>query len=131
MKISAKGQYAVRLMLEIAKATEPISISTIAKNQGISSKYLEQIASALIKSDLINSVRGKDGGYVLTKQPNQISIKEILDTTGDACNLAPCISGECTRKHNCNASTVWLSLGSLINNYLQSVTLQTLITTTN
>lgn len=131
MKISAKGQYAVRLMIEIAKSTEPISISTIAKNQGISSKYLEQIASALIKNNLINSVRGQSGGYVLTKQPNKISIKEILDTTGDACNLVPCTSGECERKHNCSAASVWLSLGSLINNYLESVTLQTLIATTN
>ncbi len=127
MKISAKGQYAVRLMVEIAKSNEVVSISCIAKNQNISPKYLEQIVSLLVKSNLLESERGFKGGYKLTKPANTISIKEILDTTGDSCNLAPCVEGKCERKEKCDAVAVWTTLGGLINNYLSSVTLKDLL----
>ena len=127
MKISTKGQYAVRLMVEVAKSSEPLSISQIAKNQDISPKYLEQIVSSLVKANLLESIRGQKGGYILTRPLNQISIKQILDTTGDACTLAPCVNGNCERKTKCNASTVWLTLGSLIDNYLDNITLQNLM----
>lgn len=127
MKISTKGQYAVRLMVEIAKSTDLISISNIARKQDISPKYLEQIVSLLVKNGLLESVRGHMGGYKLTKNADQINIKEILDTTGDACTLAPCMSGDCNRKKNCDAMQVWTTLGSLINNYLSDVTLKDLI----
>lgn len=127
MKISTKGQYAVRLMVEVAKSSEPLSVSQVAKNQNISPKYLEQIVSSLVKAELLESVRGQKGGYKLSRPSNEISIKQILDTTGDACVLAPCVSGNCERKHNCNASTVWLALGSLINNYLDNITLHSLM----
>ena len=128
MKISTKGQYAVRLMVEVAKSNEPISIASVAKMQDISPKYLEQIVSLLVKSNLLESVRGANGGYKLTKDASKINIKEILDTTGDACNLTPCISGDCERKHKCQAITVWVALGGLINNYLSGVTLEDLLT---
>ena len=127
MKISSKGQYAVRLMVEVAKSEDYVSISNIAKNQDISPKYLEQIVSLLVKNKLLESVRGHMGGYKLTKNSNQISIKEILDTTGDSCVLAPCVTGECNRKNKCHAMSVWTTLGGLINNYLEGVTLKDLI----
>lgn len=127
MKISTKGQYAVRLMVEVAKSPELVSIALVAKNQDISPKYLEQIVSLLVKNNLLESVRGNKGGYKLSKSPNKISIKEILDTTGDACSLAPCVGGECSRAKNCNASGVWQTLGGLINNYLDKVTLKDLL----
>ena len=127
MKISTKGQYAVRLMVEVAKSTELVSISLIAKNQNISPKYLEQIVSNLVKEELLESVRGQKGGYRLSRPASKISIKQILDTTGDSCSLAPCVHGECERKNKCNASTVWLALGTLINNYLDGITLKDLI----
>lgn len=123
MKISTKGQYAVRLMVEIAKSNEPLSVAQVAKKQNISPKYLEQIVSLLIKNELLESVRGQKGGYKLFSPPNKITLKQILDTTGDACTLAPCVKGECERKSTCNASGVWQTLGSLINNYLNSITL--------
>lgn len=131
MKISAKGQYAVRLMCEIAKSTEPLSVANVAKNQEISPKYLEQIVSSLVKNGLLESERGFRGGYKLTKPANKISIKSILDTTGDACNLAPCVSGSCERSAKCNAIGVWTTLGGLINNYLESVTLADLLNKNN
>lgn len=127
MKISTKGQYAVRLMVEVAKSNELVSVSSVAKNQEISPKYLEQIVSLLVKNNLLESVRGIKGGYKLSKPLDKISIKEILDTTGDTCTLAPCMQGECDRKHKCDAIGVWQTLGDLINNYLESVTLKDLL----
>lgn len=127
MKISAKGQYAVRLMLDVAKSENSISINSVAKAQGISSKYLEQIVSKLVKANLLESSRGSSGGYKLTKSPNEISVKDILEVTGDTCTLAPCVNGNCERKHICVAKNVWTKLGNLIDDYLDSVTLQTLI----
>lgn len=127
MKISTKGQYAVRLMVEIAKSKNLVSVSNVASKQEISPKYLEQIVSLLVKNNLLESVRGNKGGYKLSRNANKISIKEILDITGDACTLAPCLNGDCSRSHNCDAIGVWQTLGGLINTYLESVTLKDLI----
>ena len=127
MKISTKGQYAVRLMTEIAKSEENLSISTIAKSQEISPKYLEQIVAKLVKNNLLESSRGAMGGYKLTRDAREISIKQILDVTGDSCKLTPCLDGTCERKNKCDAVGVWSTLGELINGYLEKVTLQDLI----
>lgn len=127
MKISTKGQYAVRLMVEIAKSKNLVSVSNVASKQEISPKYLEQIVSLLVKNNLLESVRGNKGGYKLSRNANKISIKEILDITGDTCTLAPCLNGDCSRSHNCDAIGVWQTLGGLINTYLESVTLKDLI----
>ena len=127
MKISAKGQYAVRLMVEIAKSNEKISIANIAKSQDISPKYLEQIVSKLVKANLLESTRGHMGGYSLTKTAKEISVKQILETTGDTTELAPCLSGDCSRKCKCDTMGVWFTLNNLINDYLQNVTLQDLL----
>ncbi|MBQ7884640.1 MAG: Rrf2 family transcriptional regulator [Clostridia bacterium] len=127
MKISAKGQYAVRLMVDLAKAKQSVSLLSIAKNQEISTKYLEQIASKLVKSGLIEATRGALGGYSLCKSANQISIKDILETTGDTCQIAPCVNGVCARKGSCHASKVWGNLGKLIDDYLAKITLSDLI----
>lgn len=127
MKISTKGQYAVRLMAEIAKSEDLVSTSQISKTQEISQKYLEQIISLLVKNNLLESTRGHMGGYKLTKSAKEISIKEILDCTGDACELTPCMHGNCDRKNKCDAMGVWYSLSSLVNDYLEKISLEDLI----
>lgn len=127
MKISTKGQYAVRLMTDIAKSEGVVSIACIAKNQGISVKYLEQIVSLLVKSKLLESVRGHLGGYKLTKPAQDISIRDILTVTGDTCVLAPCVGGSCSRSASCYAKSVWNKLGSLIDDYLSKISLFDLI----
>ena len=114
-------------MVEIAKSEELVSISSIAKSQEISPKYLEQIVSKLVKSNLLESTRGHLGGYSLTRNANEISVKQILDTTGDTTELTPCLSGDCSRKHKCNAMGVWHTLNGLINDYLENITLQDLL----
>ena len=127
MKISTKGQYAVRLMVEIAKCEGYVPISTIAKNQELSVKYLEQIVSLLVKHNLLESERGHKGGYKLTKSPSEYSIKEILETTGDITGVVPCVKGDCKRRHICSTAGVWATLSTLIGNYLAGVSLQDLI----
>lgn len=127
MKISTKGQYAVRLMVDIAKSDKMLSLNSIAKNQDISIKYLEQIVAMLVKGKLLESSRGHLGGYKLTKSADSISIKDILEITGDTCSLAPCVNGSCERSNKCYAMSVWNNLGVLIDDYLNKISLQDLI----
>lgn len=128
MKISSKGRYAVRIMTEIAKSKEKcVSVSEIANNQNISIKYTEQIISKLVKSKLVESFRGTTGGYKLIKSPKDINIAQILSTTGDAPNLAPCINSNCNRKSECETIGCWETLNTLIYNYLSSITLQDIL----
>lgn len=127
MKISTKGQYAVRLMVDLAKSDNITPLNNIANNQEISVKYLEQIVSMLTKAKLLESSRGHTGGYKLTKSADQISIKDILQVTGDTCSLAPCVGGKCERSGKCYAMSVWNDLGELIDDYLSKITLQDLI----
>lgn len=127
MKISTKGQYAVRLMAEIAQSDGVVSISNIAKSQNISVKYLEQIVSLLTKAGLLEGSRGHMGGYKLSKSAKDISIKNILFTTGDTSSLAPCVKGSCERKGSCYAMSVWNNLGELIDDYLSKISLQDVI----
>ena len=127
MKISTKGQYAIRLMVDIAKSDSVVSISNVAKNQEISVKYLEQIVAMLVKAKLLESSRGHLGGYKITKLPKDISIKDILMVTGDTCSLAPCVGGNCARSNKCYAMSVWNDLGELIDDYLSKISLQDLL----
>ena len=126
MKISTKGQYAVRFMAELATSNNVVSLGAIAKNQGISVKYLEQIVSKLSKAGLIESSRGANGGYKLAKDSKIISIKDILDTTGDTSSVTPCVGGKCN-KAKCLARNVWTNLGEVIDNYLSGISLNDLI----
>ncbi len=130
MKISAKGRYAVETMVDIAKNGDNFSsVSEIAARQNISVKYLEQIISCLVKAKLVVSLRGANGGYILSKKPDQCSIAEILSATGDMPKLAPCLvsSSSCPKKNSCEAIGCWETLNSLIFNYLSNLTLQNLI----
>lgn len=128
MKISSRGRNAVRIMEDIAKHDEYVSIGDISKRQNISLKYCERIIAMLTKSKLLLSMRGANGGYKLAKQPNEISIFEILFSTGDQTKLAKCTIGtNCEKMEKCDAMQVWVKLDNLINDYLQSVTLEDLI----
>ncbi|MDD4211607.1 MAG: Rrf2 family transcriptional regulator [Clostridia bacterium] len=128
MKISAKGRYAVRIMVDIARnENDFVSISTIATRQGISIKYTEKIIACLLKKDMLKSMRGVNGGYKLTKQPKNYSIKEILEVTGDTPKLATCFEKECPHKNSCDTVGCWTTLTNLINDFLKNVTLQDLI----
>ena len=129
MKISAKGRYALRIMVDIATADkEYVSITEIANRQEISVKYLEQIIAKLLKANLLTSLRGSLGGYKLVKTPQEYSLEQILRVTGDLPQLAPCSnSGNCPRLAKCTTAGCYVALSGLIMDFLAKTTLQDLV----
>lgn len=133
MNITSKGRYALRVMLDLAQHTEDgyVSLKTVADRQGISMKYLELIVGSLKKNDLLDSTRGKEGGYRLKRPVEEYSVGEILRCLED--NLAPvaCIkdgSINCDRAVGCMTVPMWKELDDITNAYLDNVSLMDLIT---
>lgn len=132
MKISTKGRYALRMLLDLAEHREDgyIALKDIAKRQDISKKYLEQIVPILNRSDLLRTNRGNQGGYMLVKAPSQYTVGEILRLTEG--NFAPvaCVGKnpeECARSAECPTLPVWQGLYKVISEYLDGITLQDII----
>ena len=133
MKISSKGRYALRAMVDIATSNkEYVSLSEIAERQNISIKYLEKIVSGLTKANLLESLIGSLGGYKLTKAPKDYSVAEILSTTGDLPELAPCQKQkiQCPNKNQCSTIGCWEALTKIIFDYLNKITLLDVINKT-
>lgn len=131
MKISTKGRYALRLMLDLAlnNSGDYISIKSIAERQDISTKYLEQIISMLSHAGYVNSVRGSNGGYRLAKAPKEYTVGMILRLTEGDLSPVPCASNGtcCDRYENCVTVSVWEELNQKINEVVDSITLQDLV----
>ncbi|MGN0039170.1 MAG: RrF2 family transcriptional regulator [Coriobacteriales bacterium] len=132
MVISTKGRYALRLMLDIAMqdGSSPVPLHDIAERQGVSFKYLEQIVPPLSKAGFLKSVRGANGGYLLTKDPSEITTGDIL-RAGEG-NLAPvaCLASDevdCPRADLCVTLPFWRGLDDAITAYIDSVTLADLV----
>lgn len=133
MKISARGRYAVAVMVDVAKNDDEFaSVSEISARQGIPPKYLEQIINKLVKANLLISSRGTKGGYKLSKPTNKYSLAEILIVTGDMPKIAPCLLQEtpCPKLDSCDTIGIWETLNKLIYDYLQGLTLEDLINKT-
>ena len=133
MNITTKGRYALRVMLDLAQHADAgfVSLKVTAERQNVSLKYLEMIISHLKKAGLVESTRGKEGGYRLTRAPDQYTVLEILSSIED--NLAPvsCIqAGEirCDHAEACRTIPMWKELDEITNRYLSSVTLEDLLT---
>lgn len=133
MNVTSKGRYALRVMLDLAQHPQDgyISLKTIADRQDISMKYLEMIVGSLKKAELVDSTRGKDGGYMLNRTPQEYRVGEILRCIED--NLAPvaCIkAGSITCEHagECMTVPMWKELDDITNAYLDTVTLDDLLT---
>ncbi|MBQ9593750.1 MAG: RrF2 family transcriptional regulator [Lachnospiraceae bacterium] len=133
MNITSKGRYALRVMLDLAQHPEDgfVSLKVSAERQDISMKYLEMIVAHLKKAGLVESTRGKEGGYRLTRTPAEYSVLEILDSIED--NLAPvsCIQDgaiHCEQAEACLTVPMWKELDKVTNRYLSSVTLEDLLT---
>ena len=129
MKISTKGRYAVRMMLDLAEHGEGryVALKEIAERQGISKKYLEQIVTILNKSDFLMTYRGFQGGYKLAKTPDEYTVGEILRLTEGSLAPVSCLEhqpNQCSRASVCPTLFIWKGLGDVINNYLDSITLQ-------
>ena len=131
MKISTKGRYALRMMIDLAQQQKKescyIPLRDIANRQGIDIKYLEQIVSLLKKDGLIQGVRGNNGGYRLTRDPSEYTAWEILKVTEG--NLAPvaCLETErnlCPRRDGCTTLPFWEDFAQCIDHFLKNWTLQ-------
>lgn len=131
MKISTRGRYALRLMIDLAQNRNQgnISLKDISKRQGISVKYLEQIVTPLTRSGLIRSVRGAQGGYFLLKEPNQYNIREILEALEGPIACVSCLetpTNLCPRYQECQTVSFYEGLNKVIIDYLNSYTLEDL-----
>lgn len=128
MKISTKGRYALRTMIDLAMndTGENISIKAIAARQGISTKYLEQIISTLNKAGYVKSERGANGGYRLTKKPEEYTVGMILRLTEGSLAITTCTQDEqnlCERYGCCATVKVWEKINKAISDVVDNITI--------
>ena len=132
MKISTKGRYALRFLLDLAEHQSDgfIALKDVAERQNISKKYLEQIIPILNKSDVLNANRGYQGGYRLAKTPDKYTVGDILRLTEGSIAPVACLDYnpiQCERCDDCLTLPVWQGLYTAITDYLDSITLQDII----
>ena len=128
MMISTKGRYALRVMLDLADQTKGsyIPLKDIAHRQEISVKYLENILASLSRAGLVEAIRGKGGGYRLTRRPDQYTVGSILRLTEGSFAAVSCLTGEkqgCEKAGHCRALPLWQGLDKVIYDYLDSISL--------
>ena len=132
MKISTKGRYALRLMIDLAQhdAAGYIPLRDISRRQEISAKYLEQIVVQLSRAGLVTATRGAQGGYQLARHPAQYTVGEILRITEGSLAPVACLEHdpvECPRAEDCITLDFWRGLYDAVNRYVDSVTLEDLV----
>lgn len=132
MKISTKGRYALRMMLDLAEHQGDgyIALKDIAERQNVSKKYLEQIVPILNKADILNTNRGYQGGYRLARTPDQYTVGDILRITEGSISPVACLDRnpvECERAAECATLPVWQGLYKVITDYLDGITLQDIL----
>lgn len=132
MIVSTKGIYALRIMLDLCQHTDEgyISLKKISERQNMSMKYLESIVAMLNKAGMVESLRGKEGGYRLTRAPEQYTVGSIVKLTEGS--LAPvacldCETNSCAQAYHCLTLPMWVKLDGIITDYLESVTLKDLL----
>ncbi|MHB8111455.1 MAG: RrF2 family transcriptional regulator [Syntrophorhabdaceae bacterium] len=132
MKISTKGRYGLRAMIDLTingAAGTPVLLSDIAKRQEVSEKYLEHIFSTLHKGGIVKSQRGRKGGYMLNRTPDRITLRDIITILEGPCDLVDCVNdtSACSKSNDCISRDVWENLGHKIEEILSSYTLASLV----
>lgn len=132
MKISTKGRYALRMLIDLAEHEGDgfIALKDIAERQSISKKYLEQIVPILSRSGILRTNRGSQGGYALAKEPDHVTVGEILRLTEGSLSPVACLDGDpaqCPRSADCPTLPVWQGLNRVINEYLDGITLRSIL----
>jgi Rrf2 family protein len=130
MKISTRGRYALRIMIDLTMNNDGsyISLKDIAARQQISNKYLEQIIAKLNKAGYLIAARGNNGGYKLAKSPEEYKVGDILRVTEGKLTPIGCMSGTtCEKKENCKTFSFWQGLDKVVNDYVDSKTLKDLV----
>ena len=130
--ISTKGRYALRVMLDLAEQDPEkfIPLNEIAERQGISKKYLEIILKSLVQHNLLKGLRGKGGGYKLTRLPSEYTVREILELTEGSLAIVSCLdygSPSCERKSSCLTLPMWKKFDELTNEFFSKITLNDLL----
>jgi len=135
MKLSTKSRYGLRALFDIAynSGTLPAQIQDISRRQDISPRYLEQIFQGLKRAGILKSKRGPQGGYFLTRNPEEITVKDIITATEGGMVLVDCVAtgkrrkkSACTFEGRCDTQTVWEEATSRLNEYFNDLTLKTL-----
>lgn len=130
--ISTRGRYALRMMLDLAanQADGYVALKDVAARQGISKKYLEQIIPVLNRAGLLQTARGVQGGYRLTRRPEEYTLGDVLRATEATLASVACLEAgaeHCPRQGDCLTYPVWIGLDKVVNDYLDSITLQDIL----
>lgn len=136
MKISTKGRYALRMLLDMARHQKdgPVSLKDVAARQHVSKKYLEQIALVLSQCGLLQGTRGHQGGYRLVVDPGTCTAYDILTLLEGSLHPVACLDqspNNCARCNGCDTLYVWEGLDEVIRQYLQGITLQDMLDRSN
>jgi Rrf2 family protein len=132
MKISTKGRYSLRMLLDLAEHKHDgfVALKDIAERQGISKKYLEQIVTLFNHTDYLRTNRGYQGGYMLAKEPAQYTVGEILRITEGGLSPVACMEDDpilCERSSHCKTLPIWRGLDKVMSEYLDGITLQNIV----
>lgn len=132
MMVSTKGRYALRIMLDLSQHIDDgyISLTRISEREGISVKYLEAIVAVLNRARMVESLRGKEGGYRLTKKPEEYTVASIIKLAEGSTAPVSCLESEpnsCEHAYHCLTLPMWVKLEGIIDEYLKSVTLKDLL----
>jgi Rrf2 family protein len=132
MEISTKGRYALRMLLDLSEHKNDgfVSLTKIAERQDISKQYLEQIIALLNAPNILRTKRGKQGGYMLAKQPSEYTVGQILRITEGSLAPVACLKDEvnqCSRIDSCKTFSMWDGLYKVIFEYLDGMTLQDML----
>jgi Rrf2 family protein len=132
MKLSTKGRYGLRVMMELAHhfGQGPLPVESIARNQDISGKYIHLLAMSLRSAGLVRAVRGPSGGYELTKSPSTITTLEIVAALEGKSDFVACVhdASFCSRAENCAARDLWCDVAASVDQVLAGTTLAELLT---
>jgi len=130
MKLSTKGRYGVKAMVDLAinYGEQPVSIKSISERQNISEYYLEQLFSTLRKAKLIKSVRGAQGGYVLNRAPEEITIHDVINVLEGPIEVSNCLEdGACNNIDCCATRLLWKKIKNSIDSVTSSITLKDIV----
>jgi Rrf2 family iron-sulfur cluster assembly transcriptional regulator len=132
MRITTRGRYALRATLALTvlgKEGRPVSVSDLSEYEDISPVFLEQIFYKLRKAGIVGAVRGPGGGFFFTRPPEALTARDILLAAGEKLGDAPCDkhADNCNRTDCCPSHRVWMDLNKLMNNYLESLTLDSIL----
>jgi len=133
MRMTTKGRYGLRAVVNLAsrESDEPVPLSSIAREEGISTQFLEQIFFALKKAGVVASVRGPKGGFVLARDASDIDLRQILLAVDESLFVVPCTQDAdepvCSRKPDCPTYPVWKELSEILGEYFGRITIRNLV----